>query len=165
MYEMIAYIGTKLIKATPMTRLHYNIFRGWDLPDDENGDDKGYLVEYTDGGEPNTNDYDGYVSWSPKEQFDNAYKKTNGLPFGLAVDAAKLGFRIARNGWNGTGMFAFFVPSSVFKVNRAPLLGIFDEGTEIKYRAHMDLVAADGTVGTWSPSNSDTLATDWYIVE
>ena len=39
-----------------------------------NGDDEGYLVEYTDGGKANTPQYDGYVSWSPKDVFERAYK-------------------------------------------------------------------------------------------
>lgn len=69
---MKTYIGTKLINAKPMRRDDYNFFRGWTLPADENGADEGYLVEYTDGGKPNTT-YAGYVSWSPKAQFDAAY--------------------------------------------------------------------------------------------
>lgn len=71
---MKRYIGTKVINAKPMNRLEYNEFRGWTLPADENGADEGYLVEYVDGGKPNTPQYAGYVSWSPKEQFEKAYK-------------------------------------------------------------------------------------------
>ena len=164
MEEMLAYVGTKLINAKPMTRLEYNTFRGWVLPSNENGTDKGYLVEYVNSTTSNTEMYERYVTWSPKVEFEDAYVSADGLPFGLAVNAAKLGMRIARAGWNGSGMFAFYVAASVFKVNRKPLLGIFEEGTEIRYRAHMDLVAADGTVGTWAPSNSDSLAMDWYVV-
>ena len=67
------YTGTKTVNATPMTRLAYNELRNWNLPDDENGSDEGYLVEYTDGGKPNHADFDGYISWSPKEQFERAY--------------------------------------------------------------------------------------------
>jgi len=67
------YIGTKIINAEPMTRLLYNSFRGWKLPADENGEDEGYLVEYLDGGKANVPTHKGYVSWSPKEQFDAAY--------------------------------------------------------------------------------------------
>ena len=129
------YIGTKMINAEPMTRAAYNVFRGWELPADENGDDEGYLVEYLDGGKPNTTTHAGYVSWSPKEQFDNAYRKTSGMSFGLAVEAVKKGKKIARAGWNGKGMFLFLVPGSTFKVNRAPLLGIYPEGTEINYHS------------------------------
>lgn len=69
------YIGTKLIKALPMTRKEYNDFRGWELPADENGDDAGYLVEYADGGQANTEKYAGYVSWSPTAVFEQAYEE------------------------------------------------------------------------------------------
>lgn len=67
------YIGTKIIKAKPLNRTAYNKYRGWELPGDENGADEGYLVEYSDGGQANHPDHAGYVSWSPKEQFDKAY--------------------------------------------------------------------------------------------
>ncbi len=67
------YIGTKIVLSTPMTRLQYVEYRGWDLPDNENGEDEGYLVEYTDGGKPNHPDHKGYISWSPKEQHEKAY--------------------------------------------------------------------------------------------
>lgn len=77
------YIGTKIIAAEPMTRAAYNLFRGWTLPADENGADAGYLVEYLDGGKPNVPGRAGYVSWSPKEQFDNAYR-ARPLALGLA---------------------------------------------------------------------------------
>lgn len=86
------------------------------------------------------------------------------LSLGAAIDLAKEGRQIARRGWNGSGMFVFYVEASIFLVNRAPLLGIFPEGTEVRYRAHLDLVTPDGTVGTWAPSNSDAIATDWYVV-
>ncbi len=159
------YIGTKLINAEPMTRAEYNVFRGWELPADENGEDEGYLVEYLDGGKPNTTTHAGYVSWSPKEQFDKAYRQTIGMPFGLAVEAMKMGKKVARAGWNGAGMFAYLVPGSQFKVNRATLLGSYPEGTDITYRQHIDLRTADGSIATWAPSGYDALAEDWYIVE
>ena len=80
---MKPYIGTKIINARPMNRLDYTKFRGWTLPADENGEDEGYLVEYTDGGKPNLPGFAGYVSWSPKEQFECAYiviGDVSGLP-------------------------------------------------------------------------------------
>lgn len=70
---MKTYIGTKVLRATPMNRLEYNNVRGWTLPADKNGADEGYLVEYTDGGKPNTTTHAGYVSWSPKDVFERAY--------------------------------------------------------------------------------------------
>ena len=70
---MKSYTGTKTLNAQPMTRVSYNAMRGWTMPADENGADEGYLVEYTDGGKANHPDFEGYISWSPKEQFERAY--------------------------------------------------------------------------------------------
>ena len=63
----------KRVTPTPMTREAYNNYRGWLLPNDENGGDDGYLVEHLNGGDGNHPDHEGYISWSPKEQFDNGY--------------------------------------------------------------------------------------------
>jgi hypothetical protein len=162
---MMKFIGAKMVFAKPMSRLDYTVLRGWTLLADENGSDEGYLVEYTDGGAPNHKDFAGYVSWSPKEQFDNAYCVLNGLSFGLALEALKKGCKVARAGWNGAGMFALLVQGSTFTVNRAPLLGIYPEGTEINYRPHIVLKFADGSIATWAPSGSDVLADDWMILD
>jgi hypothetical protein len=161
---MQQYIGVKLINAKPMTRLEYNQFRGWELPADENGDDAGYLVEYIDGGQANTSTFEGYVSWSPKEVFDHAYRPTTGMSFGLAIEAMKKGLKVARAGWNGKNMFVFFVPGSTFNVNRPPLLGIYSEGTKINYHAHIDMRTADGRIVPWLASQTDMLADDWRVV-
>jgi len=161
---MKTYIGTKVINATPMSRAVYNCYRGWDLPENEDGSDSGYLVEYTDGGKTNDSRHAGYISWSPKAQFDGAYRETSGLTFGLAIEALKLGNKVARSGWNGKGMFVFLVSGSTFKVSRAPLLGIFPEGHEINYKPHIDIKNVDGSISTWVPSIGDVMAEDWVIV-
>ena len=72
--SMKTFIGTKEILAKPMTRQAYNDYRGWELPEDEDGSDDGMLVEYVDGGEPNHPDHKGYISWSPLDVFEKAYK-------------------------------------------------------------------------------------------
>lgn len=110
---MTKHIGVKLINAFPMTRQAYNDFRGWQLPADENGADEGYLVEYLDGGKPNTDRFDGYVSWSPKEVFEKAYRSVSGLSFGLAIEALKQGKKVSRAGWNGKGLWVQMVPQKV----------------------------------------------------
>lgn len=161
---MNRYIGTKTINAKPMSRQAYNNLRGWVVPADEDTADDGYLVEYIDGGQANHPDFDGYISWSPKDVFERAYRRSDNLTFGEALELLKAGKRVARAGWNGKGMFVFLVPGSNFKVNRPPLLGIYPEGTEINYRPHIDLKGADGSISTWAPSGSDALAEDWVEV-
>lgn len=84
---------------------------------------------------------------------------------GWAVEQMRQGMKVCRAGWNGKGMFLFLVPGSTFKVNRPPLLGIYKEGTEINYLAHVDMKTADGSIVPWLCSQSDLLATDWVLVE
>ena len=160
---MKTFIGTKIIKAKTMNRAEWCAYRGWPLPGNEDGRDAGYLVEYRDGGKANTPDFQGYVSWSPKEQFENAYRETSGLTFGQAVEALKLGLKVARAGWNGKGMFLFLVKGSTFVVNRPPLLGIYPEGTQINYCPHIDMRTADEKIVPWLASQTDVLADDWSI--
>lgn len=86
------------------------------------------------------------------------------MDFGKALEALKNGKKVARGGWNGKGMFLFLVPGSTFQVNRAPLLGIYPEGTTINYHAHIDMKTADDMVVPWLASQTDILASDWVEV-
>lgn len=87
------------------------------------------------------------------------------MTFSEALESLKAGRRVVREGWNGKGMFLFLVPGSTFKVNRPPLLGIYPEGTEVKYHAHVDMKTAQGHVVPWLCSQTDLLADDWQIAE
>lgn len=86
------------------------------------------------------------------------------MTFGDAIQALKQGKKVQREGWNGKGMFLFLVSGSKFKVNRAPLLGIYPEGTEVDYHAHVDMKTATGDVIPWTCSQADMLSTDWQLV-
>ena len=74
---MKKFIGIKKVEAKPMTRGEYNKYRGWQIPADENPNDEGYLVKYSDD----------YISWSPKKAFDEAYREAEKYPL---VDTALL---------------------------------------------------------------------------
>lgn len=87
------------------------------------------------------------------------------MNIGGALEAMRAGLRVAREGWNGKGMFLFLVPGSQFTVNRVPLLGIYPAGTVIDYCPHVDMRTADGKIVPWLCSQSDLLANDWVIVE
>ena len=131
------YVGTKVVKAWPEAR---------------NGD-VGMGVEYPDG----------YVSWSPQDAFDEAYRQSGNLSFGMALTLLKRGYLMRRRGWNGTGLFIYLVPGSRFQVNRAPLNEIYPEGTTIDYSAHIDMKTATGQCVPWLASQQDMLAEDWEI--
>lgn len=85
--------------------------------------------------------------------------------FSEALKRLKTGHRVARSGWNGKGMFLFLVPGSSFQVSRAPLLGIYPEGTTVQYHAHVDMKTAQGYVVPWLCSQADMLADDWEVLD
>lgn len=87
---------------------------------------------------------------------------SNGI--GWAVKEMQNGAKVRRAGWNAKDMFLFLVPGSSFQVNRAPLLGIYPEGTQIDYQPHVDMRTAQGTIVPWLCSQSDLLAADWEVV-
>ena len=75
--QMNQYIGTKDIRAVPMTAGKYHELRGWEISSDKDPNEEGYLVEYEPDGNPNIEGFAGYISWSPKKPFDRAYKLNN----------------------------------------------------------------------------------------
>lgn len=149
---MKQYIGSKIVQAEPMRRSAWHESKGWPIPIEDGWDGEGYKVRYEDG----------YESWSPKEVFEAAYRRTDGLNFGLALEAAKMGKKIARKGWNGKGQYVVLGRSFAY----------FTSG-EMIYDAHHEDIGSKalvfvGTRGSqvgWLASQSDMLADDWYIVE
>lgn len=165
--EFAKYIGTKLIKAKPMTRGEYNAYRGWKIPENENPEDDGYLVVYVDS--------DDYVSWSPKDVFDRAYRSCDGgMTFGGALELLKMGFKVARKGWNGKGMFIYMQDGSYpyfHQLKEDVQRKLVDTNCVNKSGAvticpHIDMKAADGSlVIGWLASQTDMLADDWIVVK
>ena len=72
MKKLLARSLVVWVSVLEMTRQEYNDLRGWDLPENENGDDTGYLVEDPEG-QKNTPQYDGYVQWLPKAEFERKF--------------------------------------------------------------------------------------------
>ncbi len=155
---MKQYIGTKIIRAEPISRGDYNVYRGWQIPKDENPDDEGYLVKYRDD----------YESWSPKKIFEETYSLTDGMTFGFALEALKKGRKVARDGWNGKGMFVVYqkgYPQGI-SCNRqtAEAWGI-KEGNLFRCEPYLQIKMANGSHSMWVPSINDCLAEDWHIVD
>ena len=149
---MKRYIGTKIIMAKPMTRVDYNTYRGWEIPKNENPNDKGYFIKYPDG----------YESWSPESVFEEAYRECDNMTFGLAIEAMKKGYRVTRKGWNGKQQY----------IELASGIGYTDPKGEVINPNHDAIgnkaIAFVGTSGVqlgWLASQADMLAEDWVIVQ
>ncbi len=155
---MKQYIGTKLIEAEPAYRVR-NPGGDYQITTDAREAftnfaevEDGYMVRYPDG----------YESWSPLEAFQEAYRPTEHMSFGLAIEAARKGKRIARRGWNGKGQY----------VELASAISYTSPGGETVNANHEAIgnhafafVGTSGVQMGWLASQADMLADDWTIVE
>lgn len=73
--ELESYIGCKVIKAKKMSLMDYNSKYKPDVKLDGN-DVPGYLVKYEDG----------YISWSPQDTFERAYRKISSGEMNLIME-------------------------------------------------------------------------------
>jgi hypothetical protein len=92
------------------------------------------------------------------------------MKFGDAIEALKAGARVARQGWNGKGMYLWLLPAASVKAEwcREPHLKEKAEanGGEIECLGSIRMFTADKKVLTgWLASQTDMLAEDWMIVE
>lgn len=144
------YIGVKIIKAEPQ-----------DCQKDSHNSkvgDPGYKVEYEDG----------YVSWSPADVFEKAYRKTDGMTFGLAVEVAKLGMKISRTGWNGKGMFVVYqkgYPEGIDCNKQTAAAWGMSEGDLFRCEPYLQIKMVNGSHAMWVPSINDVLSEDWLIYQ
>lgn len=148
---MKCYIGTKIITAEPMTRGEYNLYRGWNIPENENPDDKGFHVRYTDG----------YESWCPEKKFNDAYRPYKYMTFGLAIEAMKKGRKVARRGWNGKNQYIELATNISYTDRIGDIVNCNHEAIGNKAIA---FVGTSGVQMGWLASQADMLAEDWYII-
>lgn len=156
---MKQYIGTKIIQAAPALRLddgkgdvRIELLENNPLPRSGDSVDMGYKVVYEDG----------YESWSPLDVFDRAYRQTDGMSFGLAIEAAKMGKRIARMGWNGKNQYVQLATCISYVTHDGGLINAHHEAIGNKALA---FVGTSGVQMGWLASQADMLADDWMIVE
>lgn len=170
---MNLFIGTKQVKATPMTRIEYNNYRGWELPKDEEHlrEEAGFLVEYVDGGRANDARHTGYISWSPADVFTGSYRENGKLTFGDALAALKDGFKVCRTGWNGKNQYVVAqtqkTSTSADKIwNKHNKAYAEELGGYIDVAPYCTLKTAQDTLAMgWTPSTGDMFAEDWLVIE
>ena len=87
------------------------------------------------------------------------------MNFGDALVLLKAGMRVAREGWNGKGMFVYYVPANAYLAQTGVARTYFGERALVSYAAYLAIKNVNETVSTWVPSINDCLAEDWVIVE
>lgn len=88
------------------------------------------------------------------------------MNFGEAIQALKNGFKVARVGWNGKGMWLILVNRTV-GANIRQNSAYANAGLElVNICAHIDMFTAQGEMQPgWLASQADMLAEDWEIAE
>lgn len=87
------------------------------------------------------------------------------MNFGEALDSLKSGKKVARTGWNGQGMFLYYVPASAYAPCTAIAKTFVNENGLVPYGAYIAMKTVDGTVVPWLASQTDMLSDDWEIVD
>ena len=131
-----------------MTQPYYGTKRIMAWPEEKDGR-QGYGVKYADG----------YLSWSPEDAFMEAYQPITAMNFGHALAALKAGGKVARQGWNGKGIFIELQVPDVNSKMTSPYIYINTTGLQT------DNEKAPKSLVPWLASQTDMLANDWCIVD
>jgi len=91
------------------------------------------------------------------------------MNFGEAIAALKEGKKVARQGWNGKGMYLWLMPAAKVKAEwcKEPHLKLLAEenGGEIEALGSIRMLTADKKILTgWLASQTDILSEDWMII-
>lgn len=136
----------------------------------------GYLVQ---------NEGDPSDRWViPQETFESTYQETIGanegystedlaemkaeFGFDIAVCLLKEGEKVARNGWNGKGMFVVYqkgYPQGIPCNKQTADAWGMNEGDLFKCDPYLQIKNATGSHSMWVPSINDVLANDWMVVK
>lgn len=96
------------------------------------------------------------------------------MDFGQAIANIKAGKKVARDGWNGKGMFVFLKPGSVdrSRSGQTHISGVRDElfeagdtGSVTRLPCVSMRTAGGEILEGWLASQTDMLADDWVLVE
>lgn len=100
------------------------------------------------------------------------------MNFGQAIEAIKQGEKITREGWNGKGMWLYYVPANSYPAQTEAAKSYWGskEGSVftsppagipvplVPYGAYIAMKTAQENVVPWLASQTDVLAEDWRVV-
>ncbi len=91
------------------------------------------------------------------------------MNFGQAIEALKAGRMVARAGWNGKGMFLYYVPANSYPAQTEVATAYWGKNggntvPMVPYGAYIAMKTAQENVVPWLASQTDVLAEDWEDV-
>lgn len=85
------------------------------------------------------------------------------LNFSDALSLLKEGIKVCRIGWNGKGMFLYYVPAGRYAPRTAAGKKLAGPDGKVNYGGYIAMKTAQGNVVPWLASQTDVLAEDWII--
>ena len=83
---------------------------------------------------------------------------------GVAVEFMKKGEKVARIGWYDKGLFLYYVPGEFYDPYTKIAKELVNDDGKVPYAPYVAMKTVNGKVVPWLCSQTDLLATDWYIV-
>jgi hypothetical protein len=87
------------------------------------------------------------------------------MGIGQAIKEMLDGKKVERAGWNGRGMFLYYVPAGEYPARTDVAKKEWGENALVPYQPYIAMKTVQGTVVPWLASQTDLLATDWQVVE
>ena len=144
------------LKAKAMTFGEYTSFKALTIGGAEKPEDPGYMTQHDDD----------HISWMPAKPFEDAFLNET-ITFPEAIALIKRGLKLTREGWNGKGMFIYYVPANEYPANgnkNGTMDGVFPDDM-VPYGAYIAMKTAQNNVVPWLASQTDMLTDDWVIFE
>lgn len=152
------YIGAKQLDAAPLTELEFlnakRLMAGEPVQPKDGGLERaGYLVRYPDG----------YISWSPKDVFEESYQKTNSLSFPLAFHAllTQPNMAIQRPVFN-TYDVIILIRGEALSNGITKFYGSLENPNYVDNGLFI-FNTTTGNMSQWMPTPKDLLANDWSL--
>ena len=106
--------------------------------------------------------------WLVAKQYfeDNLEEISTTQDFGWAINQIKQGKKISRRGWNGKGMFLYYVGANSYPVSGNPgsaVKGLYPDDM-VPYSAYIAMKTVTGVIVPWLASQTDVLSEDWGVV-
>ena len=88
------------------------------------------------------------------------------MTFSEALDKLKAGKKIARDGWNGKGMYLFLISG---EANSESISNYYGNGEKVNTLPSIGMSTIDSTgriafLNGWLASQTDLLSNDWVVV-
>lgn len=150
----VVYVRMNVVEAVEMSRKEYCETRGWELPANENPEERVMMVTYADG----------YVSMCPKDKFyDVSIECDEGqTTFGHAITECRYhGKKIKRVNWNGEDQYVEYKAVEVGYSERSTI----EQSHAFVFHFKNRHTGEIGIQVGWLASQADMASNDWVVID